>query len=74
MSMKSDLASTVSGTVTSSCIQVSGTLRAHLLVQYLIQMSVDTVLNSFSIICKDLIIILWVEGRTIHLRTLDEKD
>ena len=36
--------------------------------------SVDTVLNSLSIICKDLIIILWVEGKTIHLRTFDEKD
>ena len=36
--------------------------------------SVDTILNSFGIICRDLKIILWVEGKAIHLRTLDEKD
>ena len=39
-----------------------------------IVLSVGTILNILSIICKDLVKFLWTEGKTIHLQALGVKD
>ena len=61
------------GTVTSSCIQASGTLVAQLWVQYLhCQWApFETVL---SLVYKYLMTILWPDDNTIYRHALDVKN